>query len=230
LKDLFVRWGFQQFGKKICNGKEEIVLVKRLQAYDISCTSKANFPNLLFRGQKFILPIVAKYHTTLLPDSKLNTENEVDFLGRDPHRYALQKVYISWSGERNIHPGDYLLFYRNGETPGRKKYESVLTTLGIVEEIKCEFSDKEDFLRCCQNRSVFTPAELDAFWRDHHYSLMVLKFVFVKSLTKRLTLEYLWNTEVMQPPNGPRPFTRITDKQFDNILSDSNTEIHFCDK
>ena len=230
LKDLFIRWGFQQFGKKACNGKEELVLIKSLNTYDNSKTSKENFPNLQYSHQKFILPIYARYHTTLLPDSKLNTENEVDFLGRSPHRYALQKVYISFSSERNIHSGDLVLFYRPGENPGRKKYESVLTTLGMVEEIRSEFPNKEEFLLCCQNRSVFTQTELDDFWNRHRYDILVLKFVFVKSLNKRLNLEYLWDTEVMLPPNGPRPFTRITDAQFDSILSDSDTAIRFCDK
>ena len=113
MEDLITAWGFLKYGVKRMNGKEEVVFCKKLNLYNNSLSVKGNFPNILFHNkQKFILPIYPVYHTTLLPDSKLNTENEVDFLGKEPHRYALQKVYISFSRERNINPGDILLFYR----------------------------------------------------------------------------------------------------------------------
>ena len=147
--------------------------------------------------------------------------------GKEPHRYALQKVYISWSPERNINSGDLIVFYRIAENRGRKKYESVLTTIGIVDSIRADFRNKEEFLETCQNRSVFSKAELDTFWNNHSQNLLVLRFIFVKSLTKRLTLEYLWNCNIVSAPSGPRPFTRISDEQFTNILRDSQTKITF---
>ena len=231
LEDLLTVWGFYRYGIKQSNEKEEVVFVKKLKVYDSQLSVKQNYPNILFRKrQKFILPIYAKYHTNLLPDSKLNTENEIDFLGKEPHRYALQKVYISWSPERNIKPGDLIVFYRMAENHGRKKYESVLSTVGIVDNIRFGFRNKEEFLATCQNRSVFSKAELDGFWNNHSKNLLVLRFIFVKSLTKRLTLEYLWNRNIIPAPNGPRPFTRISDEQFRNILRDSQTKITFIEE
>ena len=184
---------------------------------------------ILFDKQKFILPIMAKYHTSLLPDSILKTEKQIDFMGKDAQKYALQKVYISWSPERNINPGDLVLFYRMGEDGSNKKYTSVLTTLGMVDRIHYGFNNKEDFLKQCQNRSVFSKDDLDYFWNRHRANLMVLKFVFVKSLKKRLTLDYLHQLGVVEPPNGPRPFMRISDEVFKQILSDSNTNVKFVD-
>ena len=231
LEDLLTVWGFYRYGIKQSNEKEEVVFVKKLKVYDSQLSVKQNYPNILFRKrQKFILPIYAKYHTNLLPDSKLNTENEIDFLGKEPHRYALQKVYISWSPERNIKPGDLIVFYRMAENHGRKKYESVLSTVGIVDNIRFGFRNKEEFLATCQNRSVFSKAELDGFWNNHSKNLLVLRFIFVKSLTKRLTLEYLWNRNIIPASNGPRPFTRISDEQFRNILRDSQTKITFIEE
>ena len=64
-------------------------------------------------------------------------------MAKEPHRYALQKVFISWSSERNIAKGDVVLFYRTGEV-SPKKYSSVLTTICIVEEIKHSFSTPEN--------------------------------------------------------------------------------------
>jgi len=217
-----LRWGFVKYGTKISTG--ESVYVKPMNFYDVNLTPKQNYPNLAYDKQKFILPIFPQYHTSLLPDSILRTENQIDFIANEPQRYALQKVYISWSSERNIAKGDIVLFYRTGET-SPKKYSSVLTTVCIVDEIKHSFSSKEDYLADCQNRSVFSRDELENFWQQHQYNIMVLKFIFVKSLTKRPTLGFLWDNEIVQAPNGPRPFTRITDDQFNMILRESQTDL-----
>lgn len=230
LENLLSRWGFYKYGKKIRDGKEETVLVKNIGIYDKGQTPKENFPNIIYNHQKFLVPIIPKFHTTLLPDSKLNTENEIDFLGQYPHRYALQKVYISFSFERNIFPGDIILFYRPGEHEGRKGYESVITTVGIVDEVQYNFSTKDDFFKHCQNRSVFANNELDSFWTKNQARLLVLKFIYVRSLKKKLNLSYLWDQEIVPYPNGPRPFTKITDQQFDMILSDSETILRFCEE
>lgn len=225
LFDLLKRWGFTEHGiKRTANG-EETVLVKKLDCFNESWTTQENFPNLDYRKQKFILPIYDKYHTTLLPDSKLNTEKEENFLEMLPHRYALQKVYISWSPERNINPGDFLLFYRPGEYGSIKKYTSVITTVGIVENILYNFKSKDDFLQQCQNRSVFSEDELNMFWNNYKNKLMVIKFIYVNSLVKRLNLDYLWQNNIITPPNGPRPFTRISTKEFNMILKDSDTNL-----
>lgn len=226
LYDLLNRWGFNKYGIKRTNGKEEIVLVKKLGIYDNTLTLKKNFPNLQYCHQKFFLPIEAKYHTSLLPDSKLKTENEVDFLGEQPQKYALQKVYISFSYKRNMRPGDFLVLYRKGTTPGRKGYESVVSTIGVVDEVKYDFKDKNEFLAYCENRTVFTAEELDSFWHNRRDSLLVIKFIYVKSLRKRLNLIHFWNNGIIPHNSGPRPFDSISDDAFDSILNDSNTEIY----
>lgn len=53
--------------------------------------------------------------------------------------------------------------------------------------------------------------------------------IFVKSLSKRLTLGYLWEHNIIAAPGGPRPFTPITDEQFDMIVKDSETEITYVE-
>ena len=229
LESLLDAWGFVRHGIKHSYGKKEAVFVKKLNVVAPEMSAKRNFPNIQFNKQKFILPIMAKYHTSLLPDSILKTEKQINFMGPDAQKYALQKVYISWAPERNINPGDLILFYRMGEDGSNKKYSSVLTTLGMVDRIYYDFKTKEDFLKHCQNRSVFSKAELNDFWDKHQYHLMVLKFVFVKSLKCRLTLDYLHQLGVIEAPNGPRPFMHISDDVFKKILSDSKTNIKFVE-
>ena len=229
LKGLLETWGFVRYGVKHSYGKEEAVFVKKLNEFVPEFSAKKNFPNILFNKQKFILPIMAKFHTSLLPDSILKTEKQIDFMGKDAQKYALQKVYISWAPERNINPGDLILFYRMGEDGSNKKYTSVLTTMGMVDQIYYNFKTKDEFLKHCQNRSVFSKADLDYFWNRYRTNLMVLKFVFVKSLKSCLTLDYLQQLGVVEPTKGPRPFMRISDDVFKKILSDSKTNIKFVD-
>lgn len=228
LEQLFETWGFVKYGTKTSYGKEEVVYVKDMTSFDQKESVKKNYPNMLYGVRKFILPILPQYHTTLLPDSKLNTENEVNFVENRAHSYALEKVYITWASANEARPGDFLLFYRMGEGGTNKKYSSVVSSLGMIESIHSGFKCKEDYLRLCENRSVFSRAELDDFWDKHRYNLKVLKFIYVTNLQKRPTLEFLYNCNIVQPPNGPRPFTLISDAQFEAILKESQTIVKFC--
>lgn len=223
LYDLLIRWGFYEYGIKDTGGQQETVLVKKLGTYDVTKSVIANFPNLNINSSKMILPIKSQYHTSLFPDSRLNTE--LEYIGNIPHRYALQKVYITWSYENNLKPGDLILFYRMGDTEP-KRYSSVITTVGVIDEVICSFEDEADFLSYCQNRSVFTPEELKKFWNKYRYNLKVLKFVYVKSLTTRKNLDFLWRNGIVELGKGPRPFTRITNEQFSMILRESETTLY----
>lgn len=229
LEELLYRWGFVFHGIKRNGEQKEKVLVKHMHIMIDGATPKLNYPNCSYSCNKFILPIMPQYHTTLLPDSQLNSENRIDFLGREPHRYALQKVYISWAFTNGAKPGDLILFYRMGAYGENKKYKSVVSTIAIVDEIIENIRSEDELLSLCQNRSVFTVEELKEFWAKHRYNLKILKFIFVKSLTKRLTLGYLWEKDIIAAPGGPRPFTAITDAQFDMIMRDSETEIEYVE-
>lgn len=219
---LLSRWGFEHYGVKKSTGEK--VLTKQMKQYFPDLSPRENFPNLKYDVQKFIMPIRPQYHTSLLPDSILRNENENDFLAKTPYRYALQKVYISFASERNIYPGDIVIFYRNG-VPGNAGHTAVLTSVAVVDEAISNFSSKEEYMSHVQNRSVFTNDELEQFWKNHGSNQIVLKFIFVKSLAKRPILNFLWDNDIITFPNGPRPFTRITDNQFEMILTEAQTDL-----
>lgn len=225
LEALLKRWGFFDYGTKETNGKKEKVLIKKMKKYDPMLSIKENFPNVNYRVAKRILPIFPQYHTNLLPDSQLKTENEVDFIGNIAHRYALQKVYVTWGMKSDVGVGDIVLFYRTGES-GRKAYTSVLTTVAVIDEFVTNFKNKNQFMDYCENRSVFTKAELNDFWERHRNNICVVKFIYIKSLQSKLNLKYLWDNNIVVPPNGPRPFFKISDEQYKGIIRDSNTKMY----
>lgn len=228
LSDLLKRWGFVKHGIKTTGNGEETVLIKRFNSYDPEMSVRANFPTLIFEGRKkFIMPILPQYHTTLLPDSKLKRGEVIDLVENLPHRYALQKVYITFSPEGSAAPGDLILFYRIGPKDENKTYSSVLSTVGVVDELITSFKTKEEYLNHCQNRSVFTDQELERFWTNHRRNLKILKFIYVDTLSKKPTLKDLWDMKVLEFPNGSRPFTPISDAQFKDILKASNTHVNF---
>lgn len=228
LQELFERWGFQRYGVNRSTGKDEAVFVKPLKAYNTAFSPKQNFPNIRYNVSKFIMPIEACWHTHLIPDSQLRTENLVDFLGRDACKYALQKVYISWAYNMNgAKPGDLVFFYRMGKTDGRKGFESVISTVCIIDEIKRDFTSESELLRYCQNRSVFSEENLKSFWHRNSRNLSAIKFIQVKSLEKRPILNQLRDAGIVAQDKGPRPFTKITDAQCEKILQLAQTSIKY---
>lgn len=230
LMGLLIRWGFIRHGVKHHESGDEVVLVKKMNTLLPRFSPKENFPNIDYCCNKFIMPIYPQYHTSLLPDSKLTNENLVDFLGYEPHRYALQKVYVSWAATNGAKPGDLILFYRMGESYENKKYKSVVTTVAMIDEITENITTEEELLALCQNRSVFSTEELKTFWRKSGCRIKVLKFIYVKSFSRRITLGELWDMGILKFPNGPRSFTQISNEQFELLLDRSNTSVKFITK
>ena len=223
LKSLLERWGFFEYGQKLTPKGTETVLVKRLNEYDWSKSVKWNYPNIRYDHKKLFLPIFAQYHTRLFPDSKLS--NEVELIGNEPQKYALQKVYVSFSFARNMLPGDLVLIYRPGTIQGRKGWESVVTTLCIVDDSKCDFSSEEEYLTYCENRTVFSKDELHSFWVKKNGKLLVIKLILVKEFEKKVPLNFLWNSGIVEYNSGPRSFDEISDESFKKIIDESGTKL-----
>lgn len=76
-----------------------------------------------------------------------------------------------------MRPGDLLVIYRKGITPRRKAYESVVSTICVVDEVRYNFSSKEDCLKYCENRTVFSPETLNQLWEKHRNNLLMVKFI-----------------------------------------------------
>lgn len=224
LADLLFEWGFVYYGKKASKYGEEDVLVKRLDRYHPDKSVKENYP-IVKPSNRYIMAIEPRYHTSLFPDSALLREKTIRADEFQPHMYALEKVYVSWAYKLNAKPGDIVLIYRNGETPGRKAYESVLTTICVVDEIIDNFENKEAFLASCQNRSVFTNNELEYFWNHSGDRLKVIRLIYLKSLNRRPTLGFLWDSKIVEQNSGPRGLHYISEEQFAIILKKSETVI-----
>ncbi len=216
-------WGFEEFGNKTSLGGTELVLTRPCTPEYASQWSepKLTYPYARSQARKWVVPIYPAYHTELFPDSILNTESPQDFIEQAPNRNAISKVYISRSFNRDLSPGDIIVFYRTA-SGGSAWYTSVTTTLGIVQSVVTEIRDEHHFIELCRKRSVFTDAELAKRWNyKQSYRPFVVNFLYQYSFPKRMNRQALVEQGILgqEPPRGFEP---MTDEQFYKLLGGSN--------
>lgn len=221
---LLTDWGFCRYGEKHTPTGNEQVFVKDFNPTPNATHPKITYPFIDRNRRYFIVPIYPQYHTELFPDSILNNESPDDFIESQPHRNAIQKVYISRSFYKNLIPGDVIVFYRTGGY-----YKGVVTTIGIIENIVININNESDFINICRKRSVFTDDELREHWNYNHRNRpFVVNFLYVYSFPRRPNLQSLIEMGVIRDTSSvPRGFEEITQDQFDLILGASDTDESF---
>ena len=219
LIDLFEQWGFKLWGKK----NDELVYVRDFSKAIIEGNIKYSYPYISRNRDCFITPIYPDYHTELLPDSILNNESPEDFIEDFPHRNSINKVYVSRALEPHPKHGDLLIFYRTGGY-----YKSVITTIGVVDEVRYNFDNEEEFVLYCRKSSVFPENELRKMWKYDSYRPFVIKFLFIYSFPHRINMKTLIELKILNGVNdAPRGFKKITREQLDIILENTKSDESF---
>ena len=216
---LLSEYGFEKYGTKCSSSGVETVLVKLMDRRVCTSNYKHSYPYIDSNRQAFLVPIYPAYHTALLPDSILSNETPDDYIEQESYRNAISKVYICRSFERDIHPGDIIVFYRTGGF-----YKSVITTLGIVEKVITNISNCSEFIELCRKRSVFTDKELIDQWNYNYFNRpFVVNFLYAYSFPHRINLQRLIEMGIVYDTNSaPRGFTKITNEQFMQIIKETN--------
>jgi hypothetical protein len=150
----------------------------------------------------------------------LRTESPKDFVENEPHRNAISKVFVSRSIERNLKAGDVIVFYRTGGY-----HKSVVTTLGVVENIVDNISNQKDFIRLCRKRSVFTDNQLVEQWNYNRNRPFIVNFLYVYSFPKRINMRRLIEIGVIPSvDDAPRGFTRLSVQNLRDILKECQAD------
>lgn len=219
LIDLFEQWGFVLWGKK----GDELVYIRDFNKIIQHKSLKHHYPYISKNSDCFITPIYPEYHTELLPDSILNTESPEEFIEDFPHRNSINKVYVSRAMEPHPKHGDLLIFYRTGGY-----YKSVITTIGITDEVKYDFNDENDFVAYCRKNSVFPEEELRKMWNYRDNRPFVVKFLFVYSFPHRINMKELVDLQILSGANdAPRGFKKISKDQLNLILKKTRSDESF---
>lgn len=219
LIDLLEQWGFVFWGKK----DEELVYVRDFTpSFDIN-NIKNCFPFVSKSNEVFIVPIYPNYHTELLPDSILNTESPKEFVEDFPHRNCINKVYVSRAIAPYPKKGDILVFYRTGG-----KYKSVVTTIGVVVDLKFDFKNEDNFVLYCRKSCVYPENELREMWRYSQRRPFVVNFLYTYSFPHRINMAELINLNILGGiDDAPRGFKKISKAQFETILKETKSDESF---
>lgn len=220
LINLLENFGFCFHGKKRSSAGEELVYVRDFSRKASRDTPKLTFPFFSAEAEVFLTPIYPQYHTELFPDSILRTESPHDFIENEPHRNAISKVYISRAIDRSPRSGDIIIFYRTGGY-----HKSVVTTIGIVEQVTDNIQSEADFIRLCRKRSVFTEAELSEHWNYRSNRPFIVDFLYTYSFPSRINMRRLIEIGVLAGrEDAPRGFKVITKENLINILRECNVD------
>jgi predicted nucleic acid-binding protein len=221
LINLLEEYGFRLHGFKRGPEGKEFVYVRTFARLANRQHPKLTFPFFSTAGHIFIVSIYPKYHTELFPDSILRTESPMDFVENEPHRNAISKVFVSRSVERNLEPGDVIIFYRTGGY-----YKSVVTTIGVVESVIDNIPSEKHFIQLCRKRSVFTDEELSKQWNFNRRSRpFIVNFLYAYSFPKKVIMQKLIEIGVISGIDGaPRGFTQISVEKLRDILRECQAD------
>lgn len=220
LIDLLEDFGFVYHGKKETDSGLEDVYTRNFSPNVSAISPKITYPFISKNVRKFLVPIYPQYHTSLLPDSILQTESPLDYIENEPHRNAISKVYVSRSINRDLRTGDIIIFYRTGGY-----HQSVVTTIGIVEDINTSIKDEDQFLTLCRKRSVFTDEELKQQWNHKPTNRpFIVNFLYTYSFPKRINLKGLIELGIIKDiESAPRGFEEISNESFMKLIQETNT-------
>lgn len=209
-------WGFKHWSVKETKNGQEQVYIRDFNFLANIVQPKVTYPFVSRQTTKYIVPIYPQYHTELFPDSILNNESPQDFIENEPHRNAIQKVYISRSYKRNLNTGDIIIFYRTGG-----HYKGVVSTLAVVESTVKNIRDEEHFIELCRKRSVFDNEELKKHWNYNKSNRpFIVNFLYIDSFpTPKVNLKRLRELDIIQ--DAPRGFEPLESSKFEEILKEA---------
>lgn len=234
LVDLLEEWGFKFWGTKNTKNGIENVYVR-----DFSKIIKDNprecYPYLNRNSRVFLNPIRPEYHTELFPDSFLNNESPMNYIENQPHRNAIKKIYISRSYYKDLKKGDIILFYRTGGY-----HQSVISTIGVIENIVTDIQSEEEFIRLCRKRSIFSDKELSEWWNYNPYNKpahqilrpFIVNFLYTDTFPMpKVNLRRLIEIGVIKSiEDAPRGFVQIKNDKFEKFLKEARAnESYFVD-
>lgn len=225
LINLLKKFGFIEYGIKSSSAGREIVYIKDMR----NCLGNLNLDYPLIKTKnvkKYILGIYPQYHSIMFPDSILTTENP-SLIKDISYGNSIHKIYICrMNGIDNLKQGDILVIYRTADDNKTAEYSSVVTSIGVVENVKRqdEFADFNDFYKYSSQYSVFDKADLE-YWYNRGYC-RAIKFTYNIALNKRITRHDLIE-EIGLDRGAYWGFFELSDAEFSEIIRRSNVDSEY---
>ncbi|MHA1344648.1 MAG: PIN domain-containing protein [Promethearchaeota archaeon] len=205
LEDVFI--------KKIFISGDEIRSIDPIQV------SKQYFPNFYDgdRVKKHIIPIQPKYHNRLFTDfprrDQLTLQEAINEFVIEGN--TIRKAYLTHSLTRKIDPGDIILFYRSKDI--RK-----LVSLGVVEKVQYDLTDKEQVFNLVGKRTVYSLSEIEKLVKKPTTVILFNHHFYFKN---PISYDDLLNNSILQGP--PQSITEIEHKKYLKIKEMGKINEHF---
>lgn len=214
-------YGFGKKGTKRGPNGAEDVYVKDMQY--LTGDLHLDYPVVNARGcNKWLMSILANFHTNLFPDSILRTEH-ASIIQDVSHTNSIHKVYVgAYLDFPHVSPGDCLVIYRCIERDSKKPawFGSVATSLCVVEEITPAKAFESDtaFISYCKKYSVFNETNLRKLYDTR--GIYAVKMSYNLAFPRRPTLGDLVESGAVPHPNTRRylGFLSLSDDAFNTIL------------
>jgi hypothetical protein len=213
------KFGFSRVGMKE-NGESVYVKDRRRLNYD---DAHLAFPFLDPGFESANLLVVEDtYHDQLFPYSELANEFQESF--RTAAANGVTKIYIGAPASVAAAPGHPVLIYRKYTgKDGRPGFKSVVTSYCMVTDVARikrdgrELESREEYRLRVKNKSVFSAAEIDAWYRDNR-NLMVIEMVYLGYFGLGHNVNWRWLKENgCWPDRHPNQFS-YTPAQCRSIL------------
>lgn len=217
LVSMFWRYGFEEVAHKTTQNGTELVMIKKLSG--LVGDVRRQYPFVDGSARKFLLALYPEWHSRLLPDSILNTENPVNIVKDISHTNSIHKIYLtSMSGAESLRKGDVLVIYRTSDKKGPAHYRSVATSICVVEEVRNiqEFGSEGDFIKYASSYSIFDINELKRFYASKKYPI-IIKFTYNYALPKRVNRAYMIE-ELGMDPSRYWGFFQLSETEFRGVL------------
>lgn len=218
LIELIREFGFE----RVANKDGEHVYLKRVvpDGYPCSNTEAAKrFYPTYYDGpsvQKFIVPIIPKYHNRLFTEFERRQAHLTEYAGElIIEGNTIKKAYLCYSKISRMQAGDVLLFYRS-------KDEMALTSVGIVERVYHVVRDAERIMRYVTNRTVYTKAEIETMAKK---STKVILFNWHFHFPNPLRLEYLLQKGIVR--RAPMSIVRVAHNKYLEIKKTGGLDARF---
>lgn len=213
LIEIFKRYGFIPTSTKKTNNGLETVYVKSMNKVLTNTSDSYPLVNLIDQNI-YLLSLYPKWHTRLLPDSILKTE-DTDVIQDISHTNSIHKVYLAaMQGMGKIKTGDIILIYRTSDEKGAAYFRSVATSICVIEEYRpiSSFASMDEFIKYCRPYTVFTVNELTSFWKTGQYP-HIIRFTYNVALKKRVNRKAMIEECGIDSKAYPG-FMQLSQKQF----------------
>lgn len=217
LLDLFQKYGFEIRAEKPTQNGNELVLFKNIS--HVTGEIVKDYPNTPKISNRYLISLYPEWHSRLLPDSILKNEDPSLLIKDTSHTNSIHKIYLtSMESTENLQPGDTLVVYRTAPFGKKAEYNSVATSICVVEEVKNinEFKNLNDFLQYTSSYSIFSKKELEQYFNSKKYPT-IIKFTYNIALNKRIIRKSLIE-DIGIEREQYWGFIKLTESQYREIL------------